>query len=81
MINHILKRKFEVQKKLSEEAGYNLKKYVENSRSNVDSIKKKYNLTLKYVDMNPSEIQIFDDNFNAVMGGAVSREIRTSAIL
>jgi hypothetical protein len=49
MNNHILKRKHKIQKKLAEEAGYDLKKYIKNSKRNIATIIDKYKLNLKYI--------------------------------
>jgi hypothetical protein len=48
--NHILETKYKVQKQLAEEAGYNMRKYVENTHKAVREIEKEYGIKLKYAE-------------------------------
>ncbi|MGR3218897.1 MAG: hypothetical protein ACUZ8H_03645 [Candidatus Anammoxibacter sp.] len=48
LTNHLLKEKEHVQKKLYDEAGHDLKKYVEKTDEIVKETEKKYSLNFNY---------------------------------
>jgi hypothetical protein len=48
IINHILKEKYNSQKRLNKKADNDLRKYIYNSDRNVAELVKKYNLQLKF---------------------------------
>nr|VFJ69333.1 MAG: hypothetical protein BECKDK2373C_GA0170839_12141 [Candidatus Kentron sp. DK] len=53
----ILEEKYRVQRKLTEEAGYDIRKYVELSHKRAAEAAEKYGLTLKYGQRKGGELE------------------------